>query len=255
MTEKRFSPSAERIRKARRDGKTVKSQLLTLSVSLLCIIALLSLSVVWFRAGTLIHWFNYKVLLSGDAITAAAFDALKITAAVLVPVMVAAVCSHTLQTRQMFCSAAALRGFHRLNPRAFLTRASDSAKDAPLGVVRSLMIMIVAAPVLWTYAQSSALLLSANQEQLFSAVMGGLKDALVRATTVVLVLGLSAYGFAYRRDRRSLMMTLEEVRQEQREDQGDPHLRSFRRAEAEMTSLADLERRVKQAQVVVVRRL
>jgi flagellar biosynthesis protein FlhB len=255
MTEKRFPPSAERIRKARNDGKVVKSQLLTNAFTFLALIPVLSLSVVWFKRGTLIHWLNYKVLLAGDALISATVTALEISALVLISVMATALCVHFLQTRALFCSAAAFQGFRRLHPRSFATRVFDAAKEAPLGVLRALMIVTVAAPVLWSFVHSAALLVSANQEQLSAAIMDGLKEVVGRITAVLLVLGVSAYGFAYRKNQRGLMMTLEEVRQEQREDQGDPHVRSFRKAEAQAISLADLERRVKQAKVVVVRRL
>jgi flagellar biosynthesis protein FlhB len=49
-------------------------------------------------------------------------------------------------------------------------------------------------------------------------------------------------------------MNIEELRQEMREDCGDQHLKSMRKADAQALSLADLEQRVKRSKVVVVQR-
>ncbi len=255
MTEKRFPPSAERIRRARKDGKVVKSQLLTNALSYLALIPVLSVSVSWVRSGTLIQWLNYKVLLPGEVIKNAALTALQICVAVLVSVVVVALSVHVLQTRALFRIAPVCHGLRRLDPRSLVTKMCEATKDAPLGVMRALIVIAVAAPAVWGYVQATSLLLWVNQELAFDAVTESCKQVLWRATGVLVVLGTGAYAMAYRKDQRGLMMTLEEVRQEQRDDQGDPHMRSLRKAEAQSIALADLERRVKRAKIIVVRRL
>jgi flagellar biosynthetic protein FlhB len=54
---------------------------------------------------------------------------------------------------------------------------------------------------------------------------------------------------------RQHRMSLEEAREEYKEDEGDPHMKSARRHEHEAMILSELARRVRSAKVIVVSRV
>jgi flagellar biosynthesis protein FlhB len=49
-------------------------------------------------------------------------------------------------------------------------------------------------------------------------------------------------------------MTLQEVREEHKEDEGDPHQKSQRKHEHRAMLMSEVEKRVRRAKVVIVRR-
>lgn len=49
-------------------------------------------------------------------------------------------------------------------------------------------------------------------------------------------------------------MTLEEVKEEFKESEGDPHLRAARRHEHQALAMAEIEKRVRNSKVLVIRR-
>ena len=49
-------------------------------------------------------------------------------------------------------------------------------------------------------------------------------------------------------------MSLEELREEYKQEEGDPYVRAARRHEHQMLALGELEKRVRNAKVIVVRR-
>jgi flagellar biosynthesis protein FlhB len=49
-------------------------------------------------------------------------------------------------------------------------------------------------------------------------------------------------------------MSFEELREEHRESEGDPHFRAARRHEHQAMALAEIEKRVRNAKVLVIRR-
>jgi flagellar biosynthetic protein FlhB len=49
-------------------------------------------------------------------------------------------------------------------------------------------------------------------------------------------------------------MSLQEVKEEYKESEGDPHLRAARKHEHQALAMADVERRVKNSKVLVIRK-
>jgi flagellar biosynthesis protein FlhB len=69
---------------------------------------------------------------------------------------------------------------------------------------------------------------------------------------VLMLLGAIDYLLKRRGFFRKLGMSYDEIRREQREDEGDPYVRMMRRSMHEMLAMEQLAQRVKQAKVVVV---
>jgi type III secretion protein U len=49
-------------------------------------------------------------------------------------------------------------------------------------------------------------------------------------------------------------MSFEEVKEEFKENEGDPHLRAARRHEHQMMTMAEIEKRVRSSKVLVIRK-
>jgi flagellar biosynthesis protein FlhB len=86
---------------------------------------------------------------------------------------------------------------------------------------------------------------------LFNALLGG---GAVRLGIGLIFLGVCAYGIVRWRFMKKMMMSLHEVKEESREQEGDPHVKTVRRHEHEALLMSDLAARVRQAKVIVVDR-
>jgi type III secretion protein U len=53
---------------------------------------------------------------------------------------------------------------------------------------------------------------------------------------------------------RQQRMSFEEVREEYKENEGDPHLRAARRHEHQALAMAEIEKRVRSSKVLVIRK-
>ncbi len=74
------------------------------------------------------------------------------------------------------------------------------------------------------------------------------------AGVMLLLLGAVEYVLNRRSFLREMSMTTDEVRRDYREEEGDPLLKSARRALHEALALREVERRVKRARVIIVER-
>ncbi len=72
--------------------------------------------------------------------------------------------------------------------------------------------------------------------------------------TISIAYGCADYLLEKRAYRNRLSMSREELRREHKEEEGDPLLRSFRRAQHESLLMENLARRVRKAKVIVVER-
>jgi flagellar biosynthesis protein FlhB len=78
---------------------------------------------------------------------------------------------------------------------------------------------------------------------------------LTRGAVAITVLAGLGYGVARWKFFRQHSMSLEEVREEYKQDEGDPHVKSARKHEHEALVMGEIERRVKKAKVIVVRKM
>ncbi len=123
-------------------------------------------------------------------------------------------------------------------------------------VLKSLAVAAVVAWVLWSGLRDAAPLAFRAVAHEGAAAVGALLSILsplvFKAAAVLLVLGVADYALARRRHTRDLMMSHEEVKQEHKNSEGDPHHKSQRKALHKQLAAGGPARGVQKATAVVV---
>ncbi|MFN7960843.1 MAG: EscU/YscU/HrcU family type III secretion system export apparatus switch protein [Thermoanaerobaculia bacterium] len=119
-----------------------------------------------------------------------------------------------------------------------------------------LKLVIVLTVAYWVFSDRLALILRliyTDSLQAFAIVVTGLvKTFLVSIGVVFLVLAVLDFLFQRWNNERQLKMSKYEVKQEYKEMEGDPHLKSHRRSLHQQLALADVRKAVGKADVVLV---
>lgn len=230
-------PTPRRLREARRRGQVARSRDLTAAVSLWFVLAAVSLLVaplVPLVVGSLAR----TVALAGSAgESAAAREAVvwtRLGLRLALPVLLAAVLA------ALACGIVQVGGLFTLEPlRPRLERLSPAQGVKRLfgrGWVEALKslfkFLVVAGAALLAARGSLRELVGAARGDgaaLAQALVGALARLAVAGGAMLLALGALDLLYQRWRHRRDLRMTREELRREQREEEGDPQLRAERR--------------------------
>jgi len=254
VSEKRLPPSPQRLRKARRDGKIVKSRMVTFVAGWIGLSIFFAATHPWVRLGTLIQWFKFKVLSPGETLK----YSLLITGALLVvsigSVAVGTVLASLLQTRGLVATKQIIPDLTRVQPAGYLRRLREGALDAVCGIARVATIIAVVVPLVVTYLWHAPELFRAPGDWVVPTIRGFLVSAWGWGLGVISVVAGCSYALVWRRFMREHRMSFEEVKEEFKESEGDPHLRAARRQEHQAMALEEIEKRVRSSKVLVIRR-
>lgn len=259
MSEKTFPPSIEKLQKARKNGEVAVSKVLTLAVGVL-------------TAGGAIWWQISSIRAQGikfevpEVETAHFFfaqgllKALQLTLIPLVAAVFGTVVTSLFQTKGLLHFGALQPKLKQMGPLGWWRRGVNGFSDGSLGVVRVVFLLVLLFPV-WVHGSSlvqEILRLSAGygvswegSALLFNYLVMG---SVIRLGIGVTLLGVCSYGIVKWRFMKKMMMSLHEVKEECREQEGDPHVKAARRHEHEALLMKDLAARVRRAKVIVVER-
>lgn len=240
MAEKSEAPTARRLREARRRGQIAFSPEVTAAGGFLAGAIALGFAVP--RAAS-----EFRGLLQGAAaslatadgtaawqepVRQAMFAALRILAPVLGALLVAGVGLAVAQAGFNVAPGRLAPELARLNPATAAKRIFSLQ-----GVIDLLRTVLKIAAVLligwWAVRDafpSVVALHAAGVADVASVLSGLLRSFALRAGLVLALLAAADYALQRRRWMKGLMMTREEVRQEYKEQEGDPVIRSQRRA-------------------------
>lgn len=141
----------------------------------------------------------------------------------------------------------------KLNPFTSIKRMLSV--QALVETLKSLLKVIVVGFVAWAVLRShtqEVLLLCQMPAADATAVMGALAWEVTLKTAIALVIvGAADYTYQRFEHNKSLRMTREEMRQEMRETEGDPHVRGQRRQRREQLLRDGINARLPQASVVL----
>ena len=256
MSEKTHQPSAQKLRDARKKGQIPKSKLLCS--------AAVTLGGLWgtlaFAAETtarLREWTRSILSLSGEP-TAVLYDGLGLfvrsAAPTLAGAFVAAVASQVaLSGFQLNVDHVAPK-LERLNFVEGMKKLLSSQKLVEMG--KGLLVAAIIAVILWRGVIEAAPLalktISHDGGSALTALLSLLRPVLLRAGSVLLVLGLGDQLLARRKHVKDLMMSHEEIREEQKNSEGDPHQKSKRKSLHKQLASGGPARGVHKATAVVV---
>jgi flagellar biosynthesis protein FlhB len=254
MSERRFPPSIERLKKARKQGKVVKSRIVIMLSGWVSVALFFYATLPWVRSGTLIHWLKFKVLTPEGAFAQALLVSVGFVATFLSVLTLGCVFSGALQTGGLLTFSQVLPDIQRLQPTRYVTKIREGGGDALLGLARVGILLGALAPVVVAFVLNAHTLVWAPDGWTVPVVSGLLLAMGARTLCVTSVYAVIAYGCVRWRYLREHRMSFEELREEHRESEGDPHFRAARRHEHQAMALAEIEKRVRNAKVLVMRR-
>jgi flagellar biosynthetic protein FlhB len=258
--ERTEQPTARRRQEARREGQIAISQELGIAANLLG--ALLALS--WAGSGLAVHaqraftdlW-TPRGDLSVDSAAALLTHAFASAGPVLIPVLLAVLCvglaTGLAQTRGVVTASKLRPRLSRLSPAKNVGRVFK--QDGPIDLLKSVVKLCIAAGAIAT-ALSGRLDELAGLHALppyliLRFQLGLLMRALFAGTFALIVLALLDYAWQYYRVEKKLRMTRGEIKDELKQSQGDPQVKSRLMGLMLDRTLRRMMKRVPEADVVI----
>lgn len=253
--EKTEKPSEQKLREARKKGQIARSRLLSAS-------AVTFGGVVGFGLSdapqTLKAW-TAQVLSTPDLTPAKALSQAVIVLATLTgpPVLAAMVAS--------FAVSVATAGFQvnaghvapqleRVDPFKGIKKLFSAQQV--MEVAKGLVVAAVVAWIVWSGAKdaASAVFSSVGRSGELAMLTGlaALSPVLTKGAVVLLLLGAGDYALARRKHLKDLMMSREDLKQEHKSNEGDPHHKAKRKQLHQQISAGGPARGVQKATAVVV---
>jgi flagellar biosynthesis protein FlhB len=158
------------------------------------------------------------------------------------------------QTRGLFLPSQLARGFEQYRPGAFIGRVKESLIDAALGLVRCCVIALFLIPIFSKLLDITPSTFQGTMAAALTAFEQMVRSVCVRGGTALIGIAAVAYALARWRFFKQQKMSFQELKDEYKEDEGDPHAKAHRKQEHRALLFSEVEKRVKRSKVVVVRR-
>jgi type III secretion protein U len=256
-------PTRRRLKDLRKRGEVAKSGDVTATTVLLAALAFFMLagSQLLRRLNAMLEQVVGLPLTDGDDTRAVGamtrellVDAAWLIAPLVVVVIIAAALSGFLQVGPVFSTDPIKPQFERLNPVAGARRMFSTRTLVEL--IKLFIKTGVLALIVWLIGMALLPTLLRAPSLDFRAVLPLALDSVWRLVAAALVgfIAITAADVWFQRwdHRRRNRMSLDEVRRENREEEGDPHVRSRRRQLHREASTASMLEGVRQASVVIV---
>lgn len=230
-------PTPRRLRQARQEGRVALSLELSRALAFVALLVLAAVGVAP-AVTRLVSLFRttFATPLGGTlplgVVARAAFDALgALSLAPLVVVLLVAVAASAVQTRGLFAWRAVALDLGRLSPAQGWHRlfSARTLGDAGLGALKMALVLAVVVASLKPLVSALPRLAGVAPGTVL-VVLGAWTARLGSHGALVLIaLGVLDAWLARLRHQRALMMTRDEVKRDQKEDEGDPRHKAERR--------------------------
>lgn len=159
-----------------------------------------------------------------------------LTVPVIIVAFTASLAGNFAQGGFSFTAGPMTQGAQRLNPIGNLKRifGPDALVNLLKSVVKLAFIAIVAYGVLSPVVAEAPSLINAPIATVAEKLGGILFSLAFRCSVVLLVLAAADYGYAYYKHEKSLRMSKQEIRDEYKQQEGDPMVKGQRRRAARM---------------------
>ena len=257
MSEKTEQPTAKKLRDARRQGQFARSRLLSSAAAtaggLFCFLA--------FADGTvarLTTWTTQLLSEPSHSLAPAIYEGLTVLALAAAPALSGAfLCSLLVSVGVaglQFNPAPLAPKLERIDPVAGFKRLFSLKQAAE--VAKGLVVAGIMTCLMWKAVEEGAgtalRAVGVDGVSAFSALLAVLVPPLKRGLVLLLILGIVDYALARRRHIRELMMTKQDLKQEHKQSEGDPHQKAKRKAIGRQLAAGGAARGVHKATAVVV---
>jgi len=260
--EKTHEATAYRRQQAREEGQVVKSQDLT-SAALL-IIALL---ILWYSSSSLITFFGHAAQdhLGGEAwltmdrqqfchvAARMGFDLAMVVLPVLGMLMLAAIVVHLGQSGLLFLPDKLGFDLDRINPLQNAQRifSITSLVHLGMGLLKVGIVSTVAAYCVWNERDNLLKLPDQTTAEIGSYLFMTLLWTSLKIGGSLAVLAILDYGYLFWKHEQDLKMTHQEIREEMKQQSGDPQLISKRKQIHRQLVMRSLSTSIPKADVIV----
>ncbi len=257
MSEKSHQPTAKKLEDARKKGQIPRSKLFTsaavtlggLGATLVFLDDTTQRLVGWTRATLSAHDAQPVVVLH---------DAVRVLALCVAPSLVGALfgalAGNLAQTGFQVQADAVAPKFERLN---FIEGAKKLFSVRQLvDVLKGLLVAAIIGWLFWSAIETHAALaftaVHHDGRAAYVALVALLRPVIVKAAVVLLVLGVADWALAKKRHVKDLMMSHDEVKQEHKNSEGDPHQKAKRKSLHKQLANGATARGVQKASAIVV---
>lgn len=254
-------PSQQRLQEARSEGRIARSQDLVAWVAIFA-----SLTLVQKTAVKLARVVNTSLIGMGEIIEKPDVNAamqfmthtLREGFMAAIPLIggftVLAILGHLAQVRFVIAKKAMKPSFAKLNPMNGIKRlfSAQSAVQAAKELLKLMVLGFIAYKTLHTTIYAVAIGGPYSVNELIRVTLGAAVTFLKQAALAGVVLGLVDYGYQYKKIGGELKMTKEELKEEAKQQDGNPEVKGHIRAKARAMSRNRMMQAVKEADVVVV---
>jgi type III secretion protein U len=259
MAEKTEQPTEKKKREAREEGQFARSRALSATASgALGLLA--AASTISSSAGQTLRYTKaalFQATLLGQTPDQGLHAALRMLETLAIPALAAAAAGALLSTAAQvgfqFNVGLAAPKLERLDPAEALQKMFGAS--GLIEVLRSLVAIVAVGAITWftlrNHAAELANLASAPGDAAMIAALGLVLEIAKKTVLVLLALGAADYLVQRQQHLKSLMMTKEEVKQEHKNSEGDPHIKHKRKKLAKEL-LAAAGKGVRGATAVVV---
>ncbi|MBE2251772.1 MAG: EscU/YscU/HrcU family type III secretion system export apparatus switch protein [Myxococcus sp.] len=257
MSEKTHQPTDQKRRKARQDGNIPRSKLLSsASVTLFGLAA----TVAFADASTarVVAWSSRLFSLQTGALDVELLEALRVLSLSVSPTLAGALFGALVAGVPMVGLELNLSlvepKLEKLNPAEGVKKVFS--KRQAVDLLKGLAVAAVMSLMVWNAVEDAApqtfRALSHDAVTAFRALLTAFLPTVLRAAAVLAVLGLGDYALARLRHTRDLMMSHDEVKQEHKNSDGDPHTKGKRKQLMKQLAAGGPARGVHKATAVVV---
>jgi type III secretion protein U len=257
MSEKTHEPTEQKLRQAREDGNIPKSKMLSAAaVTLGGMVGTAAFAPN--SAAVLMGWTRRLLSLETGAPDAELIEAVTVLAQCLGPTvagaLLGAIAAGVPMAGIQFNLKLVEPKFENLNPVEGFQKLFKPRQLVDVG--KGLLVAVVMALLVWDATQEAApavfRALSHDAVTGFRVLVNAFLPAVIRGSAVLLVLGLVDYGLARLRHTKDLMMSHDEVKQEHKNSEGDPHTKGERKHLMKQLAQGGPARGVQKATAVVV---
>lgn len=251
-----------RRQKAREEGQVVKSQDLTSAALLIS-----ALLILWYGSSSLTQFFGNvareqlggEPLLSLDAqelshlAARTGFDLAMVLLPILGMLMLAGIVVHLAQSGFLFLPDKLALDLNRINPLQNGKRiySLTSVVHLGMGMVKVGLIGGVAAYAIWSEKDRLLVLHDRSTAEIASYLFTTVLWTSLKIGGALLVLAIIDYGYLFWKHEQDLMMSTQEMREEIKQQQGDPQIVSKRKQIHRQLVMRKLSTSVPKADVIV----
>jgi len=257
-------PTEAKIRKAREEGKVAKSPDITAAIVLLLpMVAIVFLSgAIWQTMIEMLRFYLTQAttadpVTGGGAVTVQFFSFLgRLLWPILAVALIASIGSNLLQVGVLFTTKPLVPDFSRIRPKfgQWLKR-SVFGTEALFNVAKQLVKVSVIASVAWLNIASEWVHLLNLLHVSFTLATETLwrvaLNIVLQSAVIMLVLAIPDYLFQRHQHRESLKMSLQEVKEERKQQEGDPLIRSRLRERMREILRRNMMQNVPKADVII----